>query len=124
MSRHAEVLYWLGYRHVCHLAEMFGLPAPHNEQGEDWIAVLNAKEVKQWIDFDPMVTDYYYKDAVMQIADLYHVQSLMARHAQDYISVVSNKADWLERTGQQARGHWDRKNYFRKATKKYRMVFA
>lgn len=129
MSRHAGIKMWLGYRHVCHLAEVFGLPAPHAEKGEDWIVVLTAQEVKQWIEFDPVgaggdrLVGVYLKDAVMQIADLYHVQRLMAEHARHYISDVTHKADMLERTGE-LRGHWDRKGYFRRATKLYRMVFA
>lgn len=124
MSRQAGIKMWLGYRHVCHLAEMFDLPAPHLEEGEDWIAVLTAKEVKQWVDFEPIDAGLYQYQEVLQIADLYSVQRLMAEHARHYISDVTHKADMLERSGEQIRGHWDRKGYFRDQTKAYRMVFA
>ena len=96
------------------LARKFHLPEPVRSDDGDYFT-LTAKDIKKWseaIDFElSMGVD-------RDIIDLGLAVNIFQENAQEYISGCALKANKLDI--RQA----DRKDWFRKKTREYRMVFA
>lgn len=98
---------------VFEFADRFGLPKPECEDG---ICTMTSRQVRRYLDFDvPMLTDSYFRAWIIMTA-------VMTSDAQTYMTKVVEEADGLQRDGKLAKE--DRKNFFRKKSKEYRLLFA
>ena len=124
----------IGLRSTTSIANIFGLPCPTIDH-ENYCAYLDAKEIKQWCDFETKETispetlekyGEYYKQTIniqdhtnfqaglLAINQLSIIIEVMRSHATNYIYTKSLEC---------SKGK-DRKNQLRKITKDYRFYFA
>jgi len=95
---------------VCRLAEALFLPLPEPDPKNPEFAILTAKEVRRWIEWEDGWNDIP--------NELYLIKLVMQSDASSYIYQKTQRADQLNLKG------FERKNFLRKATKEYRLIFA
>lgn len=112
--------------YVINISEKFGLPMPRRD---DWAYQLNARECKKILEKanetearlfkSPRTTmDVLSGDQISALFDLAIASKVIRTDMTHYINKTTNEADRLKLTGT------DRKKFFRRATRKYRLIFS
>jgi len=110
MGMYSEVIKCdLSLKYVWAVAEEFGLPRPREDEHKGHAMHFRADDIRKWYD---RAEEHLRHD--MCDPHLFHIATVLRTHALDYLNVAMRNAP---------NSGMKRKNYLRKATRRYRFLF-
>ena len=121
MGRYIGAAQWINVNRVYEAAEVMGLPAPKEDKNSH-CAVMSARDAKKWVDYSLLKDRQLARDGYtafdIHSMTSYELGGIISTQMSCYITSACDEADQLGLSG------GPRKNFLRKKTKAFQVVWA